>query len=166
MRSSRFKRRADHRDPAGAGGGGSDGGCLPQARHQQRDVLQVEGEVRRAGGVGRPAAEGARGREREAEEAAGRGDARQRHAEGHRDKKMVTPVARREAVAHLQPDLRGEPAAGVQSDRGGSHARSAIAAGGRTMAPIRARLRELAAEPPAVRLSAPAHPAPSGGHAT
>ena len=57
-------RRADHRDPAGAGGGGEDDGCLPQARHQQRDVLQVEGQVRRAGGVGRPAAEGAGGRER------------------------------------------------------------------------------------------------------
>ena len=32
----------------------------------------------------------------------GRGDARQRHAEGHQFKKMVTPVARREAVAHLK----------------------------------------------------------------
>ena len=35
-----------------------DGGCVPQARDQQRDVLQVEGEVRRPGGVGRQAAEG------------------------------------------------------------------------------------------------------------
>ena len=32
----------------------------------------------------------------------GRGDARQRHAEGYRIKKMVTPAARREAVAHLR----------------------------------------------------------------
>ena len=37
-----------------------DGGCLPQARDQQRDVLQMEGQVRRAGGVRGPAAEGAR----------------------------------------------------------------------------------------------------------
>ena len=32
----------------------------------------------------------------------GRGDARQRDAEGYRLKKMVTPAARREAVAHLR----------------------------------------------------------------
>ena len=37
----------------------------------------------------------------QAEEAAGRGDARQRHAEGSQRKKMVTPAAKREAVAHL-----------------------------------------------------------------
>ena len=37
----------------------------------------------------------------QAEEAAGRGDAGQRHAEGPRLKKMVTPAAKREAVAHL-----------------------------------------------------------------
>src|SRR3546814_9337961 len=36
-----------------------------------------------------------------AEEAAGGSDAGQRHAEGCRCKKMVTPAARREAVAHL-----------------------------------------------------------------
>ena len=39
--------------------------------------------------------------ENAAEEAVGRGDAGQRHAEGDRLKKMVTPAARREAVAHL-----------------------------------------------------------------
>ena len=39
--------------------------------------------------------------EREAEEAAGRSDARQRDAEGCRRAKVVTPAARREAVAHL-----------------------------------------------------------------
>ena len=38
----------------------------------------------------------------QAEEAAGRGDARQRHAQGRCIKKMVTPAARREAVAHLR----------------------------------------------------------------
>jgi len=40
--------------------------------------------------------------ERQAEEAIGRGDARQCDAEGYRNKKMVTPAARREAVAHLR----------------------------------------------------------------
>jgi len=39
--------------------------------------------------------------ENAAEEAVGRSDARQRHVEGHRLKKMVRPVARREAAAHL-----------------------------------------------------------------
>src|SRR5262249_42604204 len=43
----------------------------------------------------------ARRREPPAQEVAGRSDAGQRHAEGHRRKKMVTPVARREAVAYL-----------------------------------------------------------------
>jgi putative transposase len=38
----------------------------------------------------------------EVSEAVGRGDARQRHAEGCCIKKIVTPAARREAVAHLQ----------------------------------------------------------------
>ena len=100
--------------------GADDGGGVPQARDQQRDLLQVEGQVWRSGGVGRAAAEGAGGRERQAEEAAGRGDARQRHAEGRRFKKMVTPAARREAVAHLCATLRGERAAGVCGDRGRS----------------------------------------------
>src|SRR5262245_11935943 len=93
--------RADHQDSAGAGGRREDRGHLPQVRDQQRDVLQMEGEVWRPRGVGRQAVEGARGREHEAQEAFGRGNARQRHAQGHRCKKMVTPAAKREAVAHL-----------------------------------------------------------------
>ena len=40
-------------------------------------------------------------REREAEEASGRGDARQRHPEGRQQPKVVTPAARRQAVAHV-----------------------------------------------------------------
>ena len=55
---------------------------VPQARDQQRHVLQVEGEVRRAGGVRGQAIAVAGGREPSAEEAAGRGDAGQRDAEG------------------------------------------------------------------------------------
>ena len=42
--------RADHRGAARAGGGDEDRRCLPQARDQRRDVLQVEGQVRRVGG--------------------------------------------------------------------------------------------------------------------
>ena len=51
--------------------------------------------------VATPEAEGPGGRERQAEEAAGGGDARQRHVERPQFKKMVTPAARRQAVVHL-----------------------------------------------------------------
>ena len=47
------------------------------------------------------AAEGARGRERQAEADAGRRDARQCRAEGSLGKEVVTPAAKRKAVAHL-----------------------------------------------------------------
>ena len=53
-------------------------------------------QVRRAGGVGGQAAEGAGERERQAEEAAGGCHAGQCGAEGSADKKMVTPAAKRE----------------------------------------------------------------------
>ncbi len=65
-------------------------------------VLQVEGQVRWARRLRRQAPEDAGRRERQAEEASGRGDARQCDAQGYRDKKMVTPAAKREAVAHLR----------------------------------------------------------------
>src|SRR5260370_15398595 len=78
-----------------------DGGCVPQARDQRGDVLQLEEQVRRARCIGGSSAESAGERERQAEEAAGRGDAGQRGTEGSADKKMVTPAAKREAVAHL-----------------------------------------------------------------
>src|ERR1700730_217698 len=93
--------RADHRDFAGAGGRGQHHGCVPQTRDQRGDVLQVEGQVRRSGCVGGTAVEVAGGRERQAQEAAGGSDARKRDAEGSEFKKMVTPAARRQAVAHL-----------------------------------------------------------------
>jgi hypothetical protein len=40
--------RADHRGFAGAGGRGEDGRHKPQARDQQRDILQMEGQVWRS----------------------------------------------------------------------------------------------------------------------
>ena len=64
------------------------------------DLLQVEVEVRRHGRLRRQPAALARGREREAEEAACRDDARQRDPEGHHIPKVVTPVAKRQAVAY------------------------------------------------------------------
>ncbi|MES0003369.1 IS3 family transposase [Mesorhizobium sp. M0051] len=62
----------------------------------------MEGQIWRDGGVGRQAAEGAGGGEREAEEAACRPDAGGLGAARASFKKMVGPVAKREAVAHLR----------------------------------------------------------------
>jgi hypothetical protein len=50
--------------------------------YQRRDLLQIESQVRRDGDFRRPAAKGARGREQQAEEAVGRGDAGQRDVAG------------------------------------------------------------------------------------
>jgi putative transposase len=59
-------------------------------------VLRLEGEVRWHERLGCQAPEAARGRECEAEEAAGGGDAGRRGAEGHHVKKcMVRPVIAR-----------------------------------------------------------------------
>ena len=77
------------------------GGGLSQARHQLGDVLRIQGSVRRHGCVGGTAAEGARRREQQAEEALGRGNARRCDPEGCRRKRMVAPDAKREAVAHV-----------------------------------------------------------------
>src|SRR5215208_4944660 len=66
------------------------------------DFLQVEGQVRRPGGVRGEAAEGTGGRERAAEADAGGHDAGQRRAEGSAGKKVVTPAARREATTYLR----------------------------------------------------------------
>src|SRR5215475_7383451 len=104
----------------------------------------MEGEVRRPRCLGGPASEGAGGRERQAEEAAGGGDAGQRHAEGYCRKKVVTPAARREAVAHLvgHYEVSQRRACSVLAvDRSAIRYRSSRP----NDAPIRARLRELAA---------------------
>ena len=65
-------------------------------------LLQLEGQVRRAGSVRSQTAAGSGERERQAEEAVGGCHARQRGTEGSPGKKMVTPAAKREAVAHLR----------------------------------------------------------------
>ena len=67
--------RADHWDIEGAGGGCGNGGDLPPSRYFECDLLQVEGQVWRAGGFCSPAVEGAGERERPAEEASGGIDA-------------------------------------------------------------------------------------------
>src|SRR6266545_4628791 len=95
-------RRTDHCHPEGARSRDENGRSVPQARDQRGKLLQLESQVRRARGVGGQAAEGAGERERQAEEAIGRCHARQRSAEGPSCKKMVTPAAKREAVAHVR----------------------------------------------------------------
>ncbi len=96
-----FQRRPDYWHPQRAGGRRCDGGCLPQARDQPGDILQVESQVRRHGCVGSAAASGTRAGEQQTEEAAGRGHAGQCHAQGAERKKMVAPDVKREAVAGL-----------------------------------------------------------------
>ena len=88
------------------------GRCVPQARDQQRDVLQVEGEVLRPGCDGGASVADAGGRECKA---AGRGDAGQRDAEVDASK---NGDARCETGGCGAPgrDVRGEPAAGVNGD--------------------------------------------------
>ncbi|WP_287288055.1 IS3 family transposase [Mesorhizobium sp.] len=75
---------------------------MPQARGQRRLDLQLEGPLRRDGCVRGSEAEGAGGREHAAEAASGRRHARQCRFERSSRKKMVTPAAEREAVAHLR----------------------------------------------------------------
>ena len=83
-----------------------------RAAFRRQTSVESTGSVRRHftsgkakfGGMdvsGRPEAEGARGRKRQAEEVASRTDARQRNAQGCRLAKVVTPAAKRGAVAHL-----------------------------------------------------------------
>ena len=136
--------------------------ALPQARDFVGDVLRLEGEVRRDGCVGRQAAQGARGRERAAEAALCRRDARQRRAEGTAGKKMVTPAARREAVAHLRASLE------VSERRACSHHRRGPEHGPlSSQAPRRRRAARAAARAggsaSAVRLPPPACPSPRRG---
>ena len=68
---------------------------VPQVRDQRCDFLQVAIEVRRHGGLRRPQAEGARGGEPEAEEAAGGVDAGRVYASRDARKKLLTPGLRR-----------------------------------------------------------------------
>src|SRR5260370_21955107 len=93
--------------------------------------------------MGREAAEVVGRRERQAEEVACRGDAGQGDVEGCRGKKMVTPAARREAVALLRVayEVSERRACSVLGAD-----RTSVRYRGRRAddASIRARLRELA----------------------
>src|SRR6056297_2379288 len=93
-----FQRSADHWHPEGAPGRHERAGSVPQARDQRCDVLQLAPQVWRHGSRRCQAAEGARGRELEAEEDAGRTDDGCRHAERDARKKLLRPGSRRKAV--------------------------------------------------------------------
>jgi len=104
----------------------------------------VEVEVWRHGRLGRQAAALARGRERQAEEAARRDDARQCDPEGCDLAKVVTPAARRQAVAHVceahdVSERRACTALDLAARRSATAARRPDDAG------VRQRIRELAA---------------------
>jgi hypothetical protein len=98
MKRSRFSERTDHWHSEGAPGRAERGGALPEARGERADLLQVALEVWRHGGVGREAAEGARGGERQAEEAPGGVDAGRGDAARDARKKLLRPSSRRSAV--------------------------------------------------------------------
>src|SRR6266704_71159 len=104
----------------------------------------MEGQVWWPGRVGGQATEGTRGGERQAQKAAGRCDARQRHAQGDRLKKMVTPAVRREAVTQLRVGFEvseRRACTALEVDRSSVRYRSSRP----DDAMARARLRELAA---------------------
>jgi len=135
--------RTDHRHFEGGRGGRGGDGAVPPARDVERDVLCVEGQVRRHGGVRCQAVAGARGGERAAQATAGRYDARQCGSEGSAVKKMVTPAAKREAVAHLQTTLgmsERRACRVISADRKSMRYRSCRDDDG----DLRSRLRELA----------------------
>src|SRR5271169_5235756 len=77
-----------------------------QARNLGCDTVQLEGQVRRYGGVGRQASAVTGRREPQTEEAVGGVDAGPGGVEGASDKKMVGPAAKREAVAYLRNVLQ------------------------------------------------------------
>jgi hypothetical protein len=99
-------RRADHRGSARARGRSKDGRSSAQARHLVSHAVQLEGQIRRHGDVGRQASAVAGRGELQAEEALGGVDAGAGGAERASDKKMGGPAAKRQAVAHLRNVLR------------------------------------------------------------
>src|SRR5690606_17437739 len=93
--------QADHRiHQAGRGRHGGVGTGSP-ARLQSRQLLRLAGQVRRHGGRGRQAPEGARGREQPAQAVAGRRPSGYRGAEDRLRGKTLAPQRKREAVLRM-----------------------------------------------------------------
>lgn len=74
---------------------------VPHVRDHRTDLLPLEGEVRWDGAQRDAATQAARRRESPTEADRGRADARHPSAQGGGRKKMVSPIARREAVGGL-----------------------------------------------------------------
>jgi hypothetical protein len=98
-------RRTDHRCTEGSRCWNEGPGSLPQARHLGRYVLQVAIEVWRGGRLGGQALEGPGRREPPPEVAGRRPHPRQPGPEAGGLKKVVTPVAKREAAGLIQQEL-------------------------------------------------------------
>jgi hypothetical protein len=131
---------------------------VPEARDQRCDLLQLALEVWRHGGQRGQAAEAARGREREAEEAVGGVDDGCSDAARDARKKLLRPSSRRSAVTW------------AMTEKGYSQRRACRLVGIDPRvhryqssrpddAGLRSRLRELSVRTAPVRLSPPAHPA-------
>src|SRR4051794_21600321 len=95
-------RRADHRDPERGRGGREAWGTRPQARDHRDDLLPLEGEVRRDGGLRSEAAQESRGGKPAPQADGRRAGARSVGTEGGPPKKMVKPAAFRLAVGFVE----------------------------------------------------------------
>jgi len=93
--------RTDHSNYQGTGIWWEDRWRVSAARDQFCDILQIQIEVWRNGTFWREAIARFGGWERQVEEVAGRADVGQRHVAKHQFKKMVTPVAKQNAVVYL-----------------------------------------------------------------
>src|ERR1017187_6109612 len=120
---------------------------MPPDRDQRCDVLPLEGQVRGHGSERGAAAASAGRRERTAEEDCGAAGAGHRCAEGRALKKMVSPLAKREAVRVVREEARlsERRACGLlRMHRGSCRYRRRE----RNDATLRTRLREIAGERP------------------
>ena len=89
-----------------------------QLRHQLRHLLQMESQVRGAGGLRREAAEGTGAREQPAQADVCRSVPGECGAEGCHRKKALRPAERREVVTHLV--TAGRPSGSAGLSRGGT----------------------------------------------
>lgn len=84
-----------------AGAGRPDNESLADVRHQLRHLLQMEGQVRRAGGLGCEAAQGTGAQKEPPQADVCRLVPGERGPEGCDRKKALRPAKRREVVMHL-----------------------------------------------------------------
>src|SRR5271165_3381510 len=100
-----IQRRSDHYHPEGVGGRGGDGRAVPPARDREGMFLPVEEQVRGVGVERGETAEAAGGRKPAAKTHRGRASGGHPGVEGGGRKKVVSPLARREAVLVMQVEV-------------------------------------------------------------